>query len=72
MQEFLAKLTTIGNVDTSLDPSVIPMQVHGVVDAEASLLSNQHVLVNTFANTSSAKDEAYMIKHGSKFINKYP
>ncbi|KAG1873908.1 hypothetical protein F4604DRAFT_1925483 [Suillus subluteus] len=57
------------DVSGDIDPSVIPIQAHGVIDAEATLLSNQDVLANALANTSSA--ESYVVQHGSGFVNEY-
>ncbi|KAG2750957.1 hypothetical protein P692DRAFT_20727711, partial [Suillus brevipes Sb2] len=53
-----------------LESLVVPIQAHGVIDAEASLLSNQDVLANAFANTSTC-GEAYVVQHGSTFVNEY-
>jgi hypothetical protein len=49
----------------------VPIQAHGVIDAEASLLSNQDVLANAFANTSGCFEESYVVQHGSGFVNEY-
>lgn len=48
------------------------MQSHGVVDAEATLLSDQEVLANAFTNTLNREKESYTVKHGSEFVNEYP
>ncbi|KAG2741369.1 hypothetical protein P692DRAFT_20661580, partial [Suillus brevipes Sb2] len=67
----------IGDDDTEddaclTDPSIVPMQSHGVVDAEATLLSDQEVLANAFTNTLNRQKESYTVKHGSEFVNEYP
>ncbi|KAG2107118.1 hypothetical protein BD769DRAFT_1675703 [Suillus cothurnatus] len=57
--------------DVLSNPSVVPMQAHGVIDAEGSELSNQDILANTLANTSRTHDKNYAVQHGGKFINEY-
>jgi hypothetical protein len=54
-----------------LDSCVVPLQAHGVIDAEASSLSNQDVLANAFANMSRSSEESYIVQHGSAFVNEY-
>jgi hypothetical protein len=54
-----------------LDPCVIPIQAHGVIDAEASDLSDHDVLANALANIGR-KQESYVVQHGSDFVNEYP
>ncbi|KAG2366209.1 hypothetical protein BDR07DRAFT_1480460 [Suillus spraguei] len=57
------------DVSGDIDPCVVPIQAHGVIDAEATLLSNQDVLANALVNMSSA--ESYVVQHGSGFVNEY-
>lgn len=56
----------------NLDPRVIPIQAHGVIDAEGCQLSNQDVLANAFANTCHTKEESYLVQHAGGFVNEYP
>ncbi|KAG2343806.1 hypothetical protein BDR05DRAFT_947911 [Suillus weaverae] len=58
-------------ISGDVDPCVVPVQAHGVIDAEVSLLSNQDVLAKTFTNTSRSSEEYYMVQHGSAFVNEY-
>ncbi|KAG1823893.1 uncharacterized protein BJ212DRAFT_1476746 [Suillus subaureus] len=57
------------DVGGDIDPHVVPIQAHGIIDTEAMLLSNQDVLANALANTSSV--ESYVVEHGSGFVNEY-
>ncbi|KAG1828766.1 hypothetical protein DFJ58DRAFT_737629 [Suillus subalutaceus] len=54
------------------DSNVFPLQAHGVLDSEVLDLSNNEVLAHTLANTSASTEEAYAVKYGSGFVNKYP
>ncbi|KAG1889421.1 hypothetical protein F4604DRAFT_1915295 [Suillus subluteus] len=53
-----------------VDSNVLPLQVHGILDAEVLDLSNNDVLAHALTNTST--EETYAIKYESDFVNKYP
>lgn len=49
---------------------MVPLQTSGVIDIEASHLSNQDVLAHAFTNVCGAEHESYAVRHGG-FINEY-
>jgi hypothetical protein len=50
---------------------VIPLQAHGVLDPNASHISDEEMLAHALKNTSHTLDEHYAVKHGSSFVNEY-
>lgn len=53
---------------------VLPIQAHGMVDIEASDLSDSTLMVSALRNTADAlwEVERLQVKHGSAFVNEYP
>ncbi|KAG1871225.1 hypothetical protein DFJ58DRAFT_722653 [Suillus subalutaceus] len=52
------------------DPCIVPLQANGVIDVEASHLSNQDILVHALSNVGNAACESYAVRHGG-FVNEY-
>lgn len=53
-----------------VNAGVVPLQANGIIDVEASHLSNQDVLAHALTNVCHTEKESYAVRHGG-FVNEY-
>ncbi|KAG1766496.1 hypothetical protein EV702DRAFT_1050664 [Suillus placidus] len=53
-----------------LDPGIVPLCANGVIDVEASHLSNQDIFAHALSNIGNAVSDSYAVSHGG-FVNEY-
>jgi len=57
----------------NVEPSVVPLQSLGVVDAGATDVADNSVLAHAFAKISKSEvGQGYAVKRSSDFVNEYP
>ncbi|KAF7288210.1 ATP-dependent DNA helicase [Mycena chlorophos] len=54
------------------EPDVIPLQAHGVVDVDASDVTDADLFMHAAANFQDTAKRDYAVRKGSSFVNEYP